>query len=48
MDSSGSQKDEIWFLRMCHHISSAVYLQLYTVYVTLYIFYATTLLQYNI
>jgi hypothetical protein len=25
MDSSISQKDEIWFLRVCHHISNAVY-----------------------
>jgi len=24
MDSSISPKDEIWFLRMCHHISNAV------------------------
>jgi len=26
MDSSVSPKDEIWFLRACHHISKAVYL----------------------
>ena len=26
MDSSVSPKDEIWFLRVCHHISNAVYL----------------------
>jgi len=25
MDSSVSPKDEIWFLRMFHHISNAVY-----------------------
>jgi len=25
MDSSISPKDEIWFLRVCHHISNAVY-----------------------
>jgi len=25
MDSSVSAKDEIWFLRVCHHISNAVY-----------------------
>ena len=25
MDSSVSPKDEIWFLRVCHHISNAVY-----------------------
>ena len=25
MDSSVSQKDEIWFLRVCHHISNAFY-----------------------
>jgi len=25
MDSSVSPKDEIWFVRMCHHISDAVY-----------------------
>jgi len=27
MDSSVSPKDEIWFLRVCHHISNAVYFQ---------------------
>jgi len=26
MDSSVSPKDEIWFLRVCHYISNAVYL----------------------
>jgi len=26
MDSSISSKDEVWFLRVCHHISNAVYL----------------------
>ena len=26
MDSSFSPKDEIWFQRVCHHISNAVYL----------------------
>jgi hypothetical protein len=26
MDSSLSLKDEIWFLRVCHHISNAVYI----------------------
>ena len=26
MDSSVSPKDEIWFLRVCHHISTALYL----------------------
>jgi len=25
MDSSVSPKDEIWSLRVCHHISNAVY-----------------------
>jgi len=25
MDSSVSLKDKIWFLRVCHHISNAVY-----------------------
>ena len=25
MDSPVSPKDEIWFLRVCHHISNAVY-----------------------
>jgi len=25
MDSSVSPKDEIWFLRVCHHISNALY-----------------------
>jgi len=25
MDSFVSPKDEIWFLRVCHHISNAVY-----------------------
>ena len=24
MDSSFSAKDEIWFLRVCHHVSNAV------------------------
>jgi len=28
MDSSVSQKDEIWFLRVCHHISNAVYFRM--------------------
>ena len=28
MDSSVAPKGEIWFLRMCHHISNAVYLVL--------------------
>jgi hypothetical protein len=28
MDSSVSPKDEIWFLRMCHHISNAVFLMM--------------------
>jgi len=27
MDSSVSPKDEMWFLRVCHHISNVVYLQ---------------------
>ena len=27
MDSSVSPKDEMWFLRVCHHISNAVYLK---------------------
>ena len=27
MDSSVSPKDEIWFLRVCHHISNAVYVE---------------------
>jgi hypothetical protein len=26
MDSSVSGKDEIWFMRVCHHISNTVYL----------------------
>jgi hypothetical protein len=26
MESSVLPKDEIWFLRLCHHISNAVYL----------------------
>jgi len=25
MDLSVSPKDEIWFLRVCHHISNAIY-----------------------
>jgi hypothetical protein len=25
MDSSVSPKDESWFMRVCHHISNAVY-----------------------
>ena len=28
MDSSVSPKDEIWFLRVCHHISNAVYIRI--------------------
>jgi len=27
MESSGSPKDEIWFLRVCHHISNEVLTQ---------------------
>jgi hypothetical protein len=27
MDSSVSPKDEIWFLRVCHHISTGLYLR---------------------
>jgi hypothetical protein len=34
MDSSVSPKDEIWFLRVCHHISSAVYVLLTTLLLT--------------
>jgi hypothetical protein len=30
MDSSVSAKDVIWFLRVCHHISNAVYLAIRT------------------
>jgi hypothetical protein len=26
MDSSVSPKDEIWFLRVCHHVSNELYL----------------------
>jgi hypothetical protein len=46
MDSSVLPKDEIWFLRVCHHISNAVYLfhvlvmnseQHYITYITLFI-----------
>jgi len=33
MDYSVSPKDEIWFLRVCHHISNAIYLTIDTVYV---------------
>ena len=29
MGSSISLKDEIWFLRVCHHISNTVYHRLY-------------------
>jgi len=29
MDSSVSPKDEIWFLRVCHHISNAAYLNVW-------------------
>jgi len=37
MDSSISPKDEIWFLRMCHHISTGLYtLKAYNI-VTLHI-----------
>jgi hypothetical protein len=27
MDSSFSPKEEVWFLRVCHHISNAVYIE---------------------
>jgi len=39
MDSSVSPQDEIWFLRVCHHISNAVYQRGYD---ALYIFYFLT------
>jgi len=29
MDSSVSGKDEIWFLRMCHHVPHELYLRLF-------------------
>jgi len=28
MDLSVSAKDEMWFLRVCHHISNAVYFEI--------------------
>jgi len=33
MDLSVLPKDEIWFLRVCHHISNAVYLVITHVWV---------------
>ena len=27
MDSSVSPKDDIWFLRVCHHISTGLYIE---------------------
>ena len=32
MDSFVSPKDEIWFLRVCHYISNAVYCYYYYYY----------------
>jgi len=46
MDSSVSAEDEIWFLRVCHHISNAVYnisqCGVPRVMVQVYIFYLDT------
>jgi hypothetical protein len=36
MDSSVSPKDEIWFLRVCHHISNAAYLGSNSFYISWY------------
>jgi len=41
MHSSVSPKDEIWFLRVCHHISKAVY---YSVHAAVGICYASVLI----
>jgi len=30
MDSSVSAEDEIWFLRVCHHVSNALYVRIGT------------------
>ena len=30
MDSSVSAKDEIWFLRVCHHVPHELYYSVYT------------------
>jgi len=38
MDSSVSPKDEIWFLRVCHHISTALYQQSLTLNVYMLVF----------
>ena len=39
MDSSVSSKDEIRFLRVCHHISNAVYtVYAYRVHILLFVF----------
>ena len=35
MDSPFSPKDDIWFLRMCHHISNAVFKSVYRTSTTL-------------
>jgi len=35
MESSVSPKDETWFLRVCHHISNAVYVTFEISYLTL-------------
>ena len=35
MDTSVSPKDETWFLRVCHHISNAVYVTFEISYLTL-------------
>ena len=36
MDSSISPKDEIWFLRVCHHISTGFYHAVWLVVTTIY------------
>jgi hypothetical protein len=38
MDSSVSGKDEIWFLRVCHHVPHEVYNSMYTTISTYYSF----------
>jgi len=43
MDSSVSSKDEFWFLRVCHHISNAVYNQEDAPVISNYLFFLKAL-----
>jgi len=46
MDSSVSPKNEIWFLRVCHHISTGLYHWIFrnvNLYMSRYFIYETSL-----